>query len=75
MLLDIANQQFYKVALIGSSNIVLSKVKDLISKKYQKIAENLLCVSPPPNFEKDPELNSKIINDVINFRPELCLQL
>ena len=71
MLLDLADQQLYKVALIGSSDIVLSKVKDLISKKYQKIAENLLCISPPLNFEKDPELNSKIINDVIDFKPDI----
>ena len=71
MLLDIANQQLYKVALIGSSDIVLSKVKDLISKKYQKIAENLLCISPPLNFEKDPKLNSKIVNEVTEFKPDI----
>jgi len=71
MLLEIAEKEIYKVALIGSSDIVLSKVKDLISIKYQKVAENLLCVSPPINFEKDAGLNSKIINDVINFRPDI----
>ena len=71
MLLDIADQQLYKVALLGSSDIVLSKVKNLISKKYQKIAENLLCISPPLNFEKDPELNFKIVNDVMDFKPDI----
>ena len=71
MLLEIADEQQYRVALIGSSEKVLTKIKDLILKKHQRITDKLLCISPSIYFEKDPELNSKIINDVIDFKPDI----
>ncbi len=73
ILLDIANQQQYRIALVGSSEKVLAKVKDMIAKKHQWVAENLLCISPPINFEKDSGLNSRVVDDVISFKPDIVL--
>jgi len=71
LLLDIADQQKYRVALIGSSEKVLTHTKDLISKKYPNVSNRLLCLSPPYNFEKNEALNFKVVNEVTAFKPDI----
>jgi len=71
LLIRIAEKCNYRVALVGSSTKVLVNVKDLIKKKYPEISDKLICISPPIHFEKDYELNSQVINDIIAFQPDI----
>jgi N-acetylglucosaminyldiphosphoundecaprenol N-acetyl-beta-D-mannosaminyltransferase len=71
LLLRIAEQNNYRVALVGSSVKVLSDVQNLIGNKYPGITNNLICISPINNFENDVKLNEKVVNDIISFQPDI----
>lgn len=71
LLLNIADQHHYRVALIGSSKNVLSNVKNLICKKYPELTDNILYISPPLNFEESPNLNNEVVSNIISFKPDI----
>ncbi len=71
LLLKIANDNNYRVALIGSTPSVLDKVEIKIKKIYRNLSHNLLCISPKYHFEKDETINLKIVNEIKSFKPDI----
>lgn len=73
ILLKIANDNKYRIALIGSTDDVLEIVREKLEKNYNKMIDNLLLLSPPINFEKVHHKNDEIVNKIIFFQPDIVL--
>ena len=71
LLLKIANDNIYRVALIGSTPSVLDKVEIKIKKLYRNLNHNLLCISPKYHFEKNETINLEIVNEIKFFKPDI----
>jgi N-acetylglucosaminyldiphosphoundecaprenol N-acetyl-beta-D-mannosaminyltransferase len=67
----IADKHSLRIALVGSSHETLSKLKIITSQKWPNA--NVLTISPEYEFDKNPELNSDVINSLKNFGPDILL--
>lgn len=72
IILQISNDIPIKLALVGSSEKVLSAVQKKLSERYPN-AKVVAAISPKLFFEEDPEENRKIINQLKESRPEILL--
>ncbi len=71
ILLKLANKQLLNVALIGSSEEALIKVREIINRKYGNLKDRLLTSSPPINFEEDEKINREVVQEIITFKPDI----
>ncbi len=73
ILLKQANKQLLNVALIGSSEEVLIKVREIINSKYGNLKDRLLIISPPLHFENKIDINNEVVNSIEEFKPDIVL--
>jgi len=73
ILLKLANKQLLNVALIGSSEEVLIKVREIINSKYENLKDRLLTISPPFHFEKKIDINNEIVSCIEEFKPDMVI--
>jgi len=71
LLLKMANDNKYRVVLVGSTKTVLDKVELKIRNRYKNLNNNLLCISPIFHFEYDEKLNMEIVNEIKFFKPDI----
>jgi len=71
VLLKIANNSKYRVAIIGGSKEVSDKVLKKIKNEFPDINKNLLCISPSFHFEKEESYNEEVIKRIISFKPDI----
>ena len=69
--LEIADRKSLRIALVGSSAETLFLLSEEIRIKWPSVI--LLTLSPEYEFEKSPELNNRIVNDVKSFSPHILL--
>ena len=67
--LDIANRISLKVGTVGGSEYTINELNKRIKNKYPNI--NLKSISPKLNFETDPEVNKKVVDEMKNFSPDM----
>jgi len=72
-LLKLANKQLLNVALIGSSEEVLIKVREIINSKYGNLKDRLLTISPPLHFENKIDINNELASSIEEFKPDMVL--
>ena len=70
ILLDIADSKKLSIALIGASEEVLAKTKSKIAENYQNL-KIVSAVSPPFDFEKEKEVNDRIVESVRSAHPDI----
>lgn len=70
-LLELANLNNFRIAIIGGSKKVSNKTKKKIVEDLKFNSENLLCLSPPFKFEQDPKINEQIIDEIEEFKPDI----
>ncbi len=73
ILLNLANNNLLNVALIGSSEDVLDKVKEKINSEYSNLMDRLLIISPPFHFENNIDINNKVVRNIQEFKPDIVL--
>ena len=73
ILLYLANKQLLNVALIGSSEEVLKKVREIINSKYGNLKDRLLTISPPLHFENKIDINNEVVSSIEEFKPNIVL--
>ena len=71
LLLDIANKNEYKIAIVGGSTEVSKKVEQKILENFNFKKDRLLCISPSNNFEQNNNENATIIAKVSAFKPNI----
>jgi len=72
-LLALANKHLLKVALVGSCEDVLVKVREKIESKYNNLNDRVLCISPPFQFEEKAGTNNEIIQSIQEFKSDIVL--
>ncbi len=71
ILLNLANNNLLNVALIGSSEDVLDKVKEKINSEYSNLMDRLLIISPPFHFENNIDINNEVVRNIEEFKPDI----
>jgi N-acetylglucosaminyldiphosphoundecaprenol N-acetyl-beta-D-mannosaminyltransferase len=70
VLLNIANNESLKVAFIGASDSVQSKLANKVKLNFPYLSI-VASISPFFNFESNPAENDKTINELINKNPDI----
>ena len=59
-----------KIALVGSSNLAQQKIIKIIKEKFPNI-KVVSTISPPFQFEKNESENKKVIDELIEAKPDV----
>lgn len=70
LVLNISNQYPLRVALVGSTPEVLSKVKEKLIRDFPKV-EIAAAISPPLYFERNEVLNKQIVDELKASKPDV----
>jgi len=71
ILLKIANNSNYRVAIVGGSKEVSAIVRQKIQNQFNGLSANLICLSPQYLFEEDKNVNQDMIDRITTFEPEI----
>lgn len=72
-LFSIAAEDQSRITIIGGNQKYKDKLFDRIISNYPSLHDKLQILTPKLNFDLDENLNSAIVEEVINFNPELLI--
>jgi len=72
-LFSIAAEDQSRITIIGGNQKYKDKLFDRIISNYPSLHDKLQILTPKLNFDLDENLNSAIVEEVINFNPEILI--
>jgi N-acetylglucosaminyldiphosphoundecaprenol N-acetyl-beta-D-mannosaminyltransferase len=70
LILSISNEIPIKIAFVGSSSQVIENLKNKVSIDYPG-CKIVAAISPPYHFENNVEENNKVLQHLINSKPDV----
>jgi N-acetylglucosaminyldiphosphoundecaprenol N-acetyl-beta-D-mannosaminyltransferase len=70
LILSIGNELSLKIAFVGSTNVVIEKLKNKVRLDYPG-CNIVAAISPPYYFENNEEENNMVLQQLVNSKPDV----